>query len=95
MKFISIGKDITSSGNNGKPYTSEEVAKFDLLHPLLPWANTEKNEHKEVYDINGHYYNELKKGTYLIYVKQNINDNMLARVRSFHEKEGSCKNRRV
>ena len=56
---------------NGRPYSERSISKMNLVSPLLPWVEVNEGNHgsmfnKEDYEINGHLYGKLKRGTYLI-----------------------------
>merc|ERR1719197_81413 len=56
---------------NGRPYSESSIRKMDLVSPLLPWVKVNEGNrgsmfNQEEYEINGHLYGKLKRGTYLI-----------------------------
>ena len=56
---------------NGRPYSESSIRKMDLVSPLLPWIKVNEGNrgsmfNQEDYEINGHLYGKLRRGTYLI-----------------------------
>ena len=56
---------------NGRPYSERSISKMDLVSPLLPWVKVNEGNrgsmfNQEDYEINGHLYGKLRRGTYLI-----------------------------
>jgi len=56
---------------NGRPYSESSIRKMNLVSPLLPWVKVNEGNrgsmfNQEDYEINGHLYGKLRRGTYLI-----------------------------